>query len=172
MSADEHYMWDGLNVEYENAYHNNPFKKAVVEKAISLLKPGSRVLDVGCGTGVPVAQMLADAGMDVVGTDVAPNMVMHAKRRVKGSFEVADMVNYEPKGSFSAVFIIYSQLGLSYAAFHAAAYRFAKALESGGLIVLGQSPAGAKIAPDDPAWDETKTFVEGYNLPFVSEYIV
>jgi 2-polyprenyl-3-methyl-5-hydroxy-6-metoxy-1,4-benzoquinol methylase len=65
------YDWDGLNIEYEHAYLNNPYKKAVVKNAITRLKPGSRVLDVGCGTGVPVAQMLADAGMDVVGTDVS-----------------------------------------------------------------------------------------------------
>lgn len=73
-------MWDGLNIEYENAYQDNPFKKACVAKAIMLLSPGKRVLDVGCGTGVPVAQMLAEAGLDVEGTDVAPNMVKLAQR--------------------------------------------------------------------------------------------
>ena len=162
-------MWDGLNIEYEHAYRNNPFKKACVEKALTLLKPGSRVLDIGCGTGVPVSQMLAEAGMDVVGTDVAPKMVMHAQRRVKGSFEVADMVNYEPKGDYGALFIIYSQLGLSYSAFHAAAYRFAKTLQPDGLMVIGQSPADPKVPANDPAWDETKSYVEGYNLPFWGE---
>jgi chemotaxis methyl-accepting protein methylase len=91
-------------------------------------------------------------------------MVMHAKSRVKGSFEVADMVDYHPQGTFDAVFIIYSQLGLSYSAFHSAISRFAKTLNPEGLVVLGQSPA-EKIPLDDPTWDETKTFVDGYNLP-------
>ncbi|KAK3716635.1 hypothetical protein LTR37_006265 [Vermiconidia calcicola] len=169
MSTEEHDMWDGLNIEYENAYKNNSFKKACVEEAIAMLKPGSRVLDVGCGTGVPVSKMLADAGMEVIGTDVAPNMVKHAQARVKGTFEVADMVDYEPKDEFAAVFIIYSQLGLSYADFHAAAYKFAKILQPHGLMVIGQSPADPKVSAEDPAWDETKTYVEGYNLPFWGE---
>lgn len=73
-------MWDELNIEYENAYQDNPFKKAFVAKAITLLRPGARVLDVGCGTGIPVAKMLAEAGVDVEGTEVAPNMVSLAQR--------------------------------------------------------------------------------------------
>jgi hypothetical protein len=77
------------------------------------------------------------------------------------------MVHCEPKENFDAIFIIYSHLGLQYADFHAALSRFAIALNPGGLIAIGQSPADAKTIPaDDPAWDETKTYVEGYNLPF------
>lgn len=169
-SAEEHDMWDDLNIQYEHAYRNNPYKKACVSEAIKLLRPESKILDVGCGTGVPVSQMLADAGMHVHGTDVAPNMIKHAQSRVKGTFEVANMVNYEPKDTYAAVFIIYSQLGLSYSAFHAAMYRLAKSLQPGGLMVIGQSPAQAgKIPEDAPEWDETRTFVDGYNLPFWGE---
>lgn len=170
MSAEEHDMWDGLNIEYEHAYQNNPFKKSCVNHAISLLKPGSRILDIGCGTGVPVSQMLAEASMEVVGTDVAPKMVMHAEKRVKGTFEVADMVNYEPKGNFNAVFVIYSQLGLKYGDFHAAAFKFAQALDEGGLMVIGQSPADGKVPDDDPTWVEKGVVADGFNLPFVRSF--
>jgi len=167
MTTEERDMWDGLNIEYELAYRHNPFKKACVAAAIKLLGPGLRVLDVGCGTGVPVSQMLAEAGMEVVGTDVAPNMVKHAQKRVKGTFTVADMVDYQPEGSYAGIFIIYSQLGLSYAAFHAAVSKLSKSLKPGGLLVIGQSPAdGEKVPADAPEWDETRSFVEGYNLPF------
>nr|OQO10335.1 hypothetical protein B0A51_18303 [Rachicladosporium sp. CCFEE 5018] len=164
----EHEMWEGLNIEYENAYQNNPYKKACVAKAIELLPAGARVLDIGCGTGVPVSKMLADAGLDVVGTDVAPKMVELAESRIKGHFEVADTVEYEPKGHFAAVFIIYSQLGLSYPAFHSAAVKFAKALQPGGLMVIGQSPAD-DVPADASEWDLTRSYVDGYNLPFMGE---
>lgn len=166
MTAEEHQMWDDLNFEYEEAYRDNPFKKACVEKAISLLQPGANVLDVGCGTGVPVAQMLSDAGMHVTGTDVAPSMVKYAQHQVAGRFEVADMVSYSPHGDFGAIFIIYSQLGLSYAQFHTAVTRLVKTLLPDGLLIIGQSPADEKVAPEDPAWDATKAYVENYNLPF------
>lgn len=166
MTAEEHRMWEDLNFEYEEAYRDNPFKKACVEKAISLLEPGSRVLDVGCGTGVPVAKMLSDAGMHVTGTDVAPAMVKYAQSQVKGTFEVGNMVEYEPSGDFAAILIIYSQLGLSYKEFHTATSRLIKHLLPSGLLIIGQSPADGKVAADDPAWNASGAFVEGYNLPF------
>ena len=98
-------VFEDLNIDYETAYKNNPFKKACVHKAISLLKPGARVLDVGCGTGVPVAAMLAEAGMEVTGIDIAPKMIEIAKKEVKGRFLVADCLEYEPEGSYDAVFV-------------------------------------------------------------------
>ncbi|KAK5130537.1 hypothetical protein LTR08_001967 [Meristemomyces frigidus] len=160
-------LFDGLNVEYEDAYRNNPFKKACINKAISLLEPGARVLDVGCGTGVPVSQMLADAGMEVHGFDIAPKMVEYASQRVPtGTFEATDMLEYQPKGEFAGIFIIYSHLQLDYSSFHSATFRLAKALTPGGLIAVGQSPTNTRVPDGDPAFDETKSYVEGYNLPF------
>ncbi|KAF2171438.1 hypothetical protein M409DRAFT_18555 [Zasmidium cellare ATCC 36951] len=166
----ENEMWDELNIEYENAYQDNPFKKACVAKAITLLQPGARVLDVGCGTGIPVAKMLAEAGLDVEGTDVAPNMVSLAQRRIKGTFRVVDMVDYKPTGTYAGVFVIYSQLGLSYSAFNTTATRLARALDPGGIMVIGQSPADPeKVPADAPEWDDTKSYVSGFNLPFMGE---
>lgn len=160
-------LFDGLNVEYENAYRDNPFKKACINKAITLLDPGARVIDVGCGTGVPVSQMLADAGMEVHGFDIAPKMVEYARKRVpNGTFEVSDMLEYKPQGEFAGIFIIYSHLQLDYASFHFAVFNVAKALKPEGLLVIGQSPTDTRVPAGDPAFDETKSYVEGYNLPF------
>ncbi len=40
------------------------------------LQPGSVVLDLGCGTGVPVSKILIDAGMIVYGVDASPAMAV------------------------------------------------------------------------------------------------
>lgn len=98
--------------------------------------------------------------MEVVGTDVAPKMVAIARKEVNGEFQVADMVSYQPEGTFNAKFVIYSQLGLSYPAFHKSAYRFAQALRPGGLFIVGQSPAD-DVPSNDSAWDATHSYVEG-----------
>ncbi len=106
--AAESEMWDDLSVSYEHAYQRNPLKTACVREAVSLLQPGSRVLDIGCGTGVPVALMLADANMDVHGCDIAPGLVQLAQQRVPaGRFVAANMIDYQPHGKFAAIFIIY-----------------------------------------------------------------
>ena len=165
MTEHEHEMWNDLNLEYEAAYQENPYKKALIHHAIQNLASGSRVLDIGCGTGVPVAQMLDAAGMSVVGTDVAPQMVRHARERCGGTFHVVDMVDYEPQGTFDAVFIIYSHLGLTYSAFHRVVSRVVQALAPNGLLAIGQSPAD-KVPYNDSHWDQTHTYLSGYNLPF------
>src|SRR5882672_10467393 len=36
--------------------------------------PGSVVLDLGCGTGIPVSKILIDEGMKVYGIDASPTM--------------------------------------------------------------------------------------------------
>lgn len=99
--------FDNLNVEYKNAYKDNKFKKACIANVISMLTSGSRILDVGCGTGVPVSDMLTKAGFDVVGCDISPKMIKLAQVRVKGLFTVSDMLNYEIEDKFAAIFMIF-----------------------------------------------------------------
>lgn len=86
-----------LNIEYENAYHDNRFKVACVSKAMTMIPSGTRALDVGCGTGVPVSEMLSKAGLEVVGCDISPQTVELAHGRVKGSFIVSELLEYKPK---------------------------------------------------------------------------
>lgn len=38
------------------------------------LQPGSEVLDLGCGTGIPISKVLIDEGMIVYGIDASPTM--------------------------------------------------------------------------------------------------
>lgn len=44
------------------------------------LPPGATVLDVGCGTGVPIAGALLARGLRVTGVDAAPAMIARARR--------------------------------------------------------------------------------------------
>jgi len=162
--------FEPLNIEYEYAYRDNPIKKACIAKAISLIPSGSRILDVGCGTGVPVSSALSEAGLEVEGFDISPKMVALASERVKGRFSVSDMIEYpiDRDFSFAGVFVIFATLQLPYKDFHAAAYKYAQALQPGGYFVIGQSPSDSYVK-EDKDFDETKTYAEGFNLPFMGE---
>jgi SAM-dependent methyltransferase len=162
--------FDQLNIDYERAYLSNAHKVSCIEKAVSLLPSGSRVLDVGCGTGKPVSEMLSKAGLEVVGCDISPRMIELAQARVKGSFVVSDMLEYKPEGKFAGVFIIFSHLQLSYADFHSTAYKYANALQAGGILVIGQMPSDIYVK-DDSHYDETRTYVEDYPAPFMGELL-
>lgn len=166
-------LFDGLNMTYEEAYKNNPFKTSIVSWAIALLPridstTRPTVLDVGCGTGVPVSEMLAEANLDVHGFDIAPEMVYLAQSRVKGTFVLSDMIDYQPRKGLSGIFMIFAHLQLKYADFHAACYKFAQALEPGGLLVIGQMPAD-KYVKDSSDYDESGAWVEDYDAPFMGE---
>jgi SAM-dependent methyltransferase len=68
---------------YADRFHGHlddkPFDRAVLAGFTGLLKPGSAVADVGCGTGA-TTRIFAESGLDVVGIDLSPNMVAEARR--------------------------------------------------------------------------------------------
>jgi cyclopropane fatty-acyl-phospholipid synthase-like methyltransferase len=46
------------------------------------LQPGARVLDLGCGSGVPAMRAIVEAGHAAVGVDVSREQVEQARRNV------------------------------------------------------------------------------------------
>ena len=71
------------------------------------LRPGERILDVGCGTGALAARLLdAGARVRIVGADLAPAMLRHARRKLGGRAPLvaADAVHLPfVRGSFDVV---------------------------------------------------------------------
>ncbi|MGW8063724.1 class I SAM-dependent methyltransferase [Streptomyces ziwulingensis] len=106
--------FDALGADYEKAFAASRTHRRSLEWLLGRLAPGSRVLDVGCGTGRPTAETLANAGHDVLGVDVSPVMVELATRQVPAaSFRCADIRDVPLEdGSFDAVCVYFSLLQL------------------------------------------------------------
>jgi SAM-dependent methyltransferase len=63
-----------------------------IDRFADLLDPGAPVLDVGCGSGHPIASHLAERGHPVTGIDSSPEMVaMFRANLPDAAAEVADM---------------------------------------------------------------------------------
>src|SRR5215472_3451005 len=52
-----------------------------VRRWASELPRGAEVLDLGCGTGVPISQALMESGLAVYGVDASPSMIAAFRRR-------------------------------------------------------------------------------------------
>ena len=101
-------VFDEFAEEYDARRSGYP--RELVEQAVELarLEPGSRVVEVGCGTG-KLTQELVACGLDVDAIDPGANMIDVARRRVGrpeqvrfhlGRFEDVAL----PDGPFDAVF--------------------------------------------------------------------
>jgi SAM-dependent methyltransferase len=77
---------DALGQEVVGLYHRFAYTYAA-----SLVAPGHRVLDVGCGVGYG-SQILRGAGAEYLGIDVDPAAIAHAKARYDGEFRLYDGV--------------------------------------------------------------------------------
>jgi SAM-dependent methyltransferase len=80
-----------------------------LSKALKLIQPGSDVLELGCGAGIPMTAALAD-GRHVTGIDISAAQIELARRNVPGAtFLQADMTTLDfPAASFDAVVAFYS----------------------------------------------------------------
>ncbi len=60
------------------AAHDEGYLRHYVELVICHTPPNSKILDLGCGNGIS-AQLLSQAGHDVVGTDISPLFLQEAR---------------------------------------------------------------------------------------------
>jgi SAM-dependent methyltransferase len=81
-----------------------------VDELARLLPAGARVLDLGCGAGVPATRDLAALGLNVLGVDFSAVQVHRAHRLVPAAgFVQADMIELAVQpGSLDAVVSFYA----------------------------------------------------------------
>jgi SAM-dependent methyltransferase len=117
-----------------------------------ILDDGERVVELGCGTGVPVAKWVA-ARFDYTGIDASEGMLDVAGRHVPGAaFVHADMetVRFDP-GSLGAVIAFYA-INHVHRARHAELFAaIASWLRPGGVFVASVH-GGAGGDDFDPNW--------------------
>ena len=122
---------------------------ALLDDLVVRLPPRARVLDAGCGAGVPIAQQLA-ARADVVGVDFAEVQLDLARHHVPtGRWVCADLVALPfAEASFDAVCSYYAVIHIPREQHAGVLDGFARVLRPGGLALLCLGAA------DLPTWTE------------------
>ncbi|MGH3158336.1 MAG: class I SAM-dependent methyltransferase [Streptosporangiaceae bacterium] len=134
-----------------------------VAELAGLLRPGARVLDLGCGAGIPATRELTDHGLQVIGTDFSAVQLRRARRLVPAaSLLQADMTALQLKpASLDAVVSFYAVIHVPLADQRALFPRIWSWLRPGGLflaIVGAQRWTGTeRYLGADMFWDHADT---------------
>jgi SAM-dependent methyltransferase len=109
-----------------------------------------RVLDLGCGTGVPYARHLTGKGFDVLGIDLSEEMVKVASSNVPGArFEQMSMTDIHNISEFDGILSNFSMLLLTPDMFKETTRRIHTALKDGGYFYLAlNEPAEESSDPE------------------------
>lgn len=101
------------------------------------LPEGARVLDLGCGAGVPASRWLVDAGFEVTGVDISEVQIERARRLVPGArFVCEDMASFDvADGTFGAVVTLYALIHVPLEDQRQLLPRIARWLSAGGLLL-------------------------------------
>jgi SAM-dependent methyltransferase len=137
MSGAEFYS--SLGKQYEDAFAENAGLLSFIRSTLKYLPIRAKILDVGCGTGKPVAVELAASGHYVTGFDISETMIELSRNAVPdGNFSIADMQHYVPPEGmrFEAVFNILSLFLQDRKGLETMAGKWATWLDSGGLLCI------------------------------------
>jgi SAM-dependent methyltransferase len=112
----------------------------------SRLPDGARILDAGCGAGIPVASTLSER-FSVVGVDISERQIALARENVTNAeFIQADLVTLDlPDASFDAIVSYYAIIHVPRAEHPALLANFRRMLVPGGLLLVSM---GASDNPD------------------------
>src|SRR5580692_7168775 len=138
-----------------------------VAELAGLLRPGARVVDLGCGAGIPATRELASHGLQVLGADFSAVQLHRAQRLVPAARLVqADMAALHLRpASADAVVAFYSLIHVPLADQRALFPRIRDWLRPGGylLAIVGarQWTGTAPYLGADMFWDhaDTATYV-------------
>ncbi|CAM5421095.1 class I SAM-dependent DNA methyltransferase [Streptomyces abikoensis] len=150
--------FDAIGHRYDEAFPHKEGQLGAGAWLAAALPPGSRVLDVGCGTGLPTARQLTDAGHRVVGVDLSPGMLELARDNVpKAEFHLADLADLRDGrlGVFDGAAAFFSLLMLPRAEIPHALRMLHGLLRPGGLLALSMVEAD----------------VDDYAIPFLGNTI-
>jgi SAM-dependent methyltransferase len=121
-----------------------------VDRVLEGLRSGARVLDLGCGTGNPIAQHIVERGFRVTGVDQSAKMLEIARRVVpEAEFIQGDMVDLQFVDQFAAA-IAWDSVFHVERKHHLAIFRkLAAALEPGGRLLLSVGGSDALSNVED-----------------------
>ena len=138
---DTHAVYDRQATEYDKRRSKALFEARWLARFTASLRPGERVVDLGCGTGDPIARWFMAKGFDVTGVDFSDAMLAIARDRwPDGDWRHADMREFDLGQIFDGIIAWNSFFHLTAEEQKGCIARMARHLRSGGMLMLTVGP--------------------------------
>lgn len=117
-----------------------------LEMLTAQLKPGDNILDLGCGTGIPIYQYLILQGYNVTGVDASHKMIEIAQANFPdGNFLCQDMRHLSVGGEYQAIIAWHSFFHLPADDQRKMFPIFAANLRQNGLLIFTSGPQAGEV---------------------------
>lgn len=153
--------YDKIAEKYQTTRNIFELEKEL-NRFMSLLPKKAKVLDVGCGAGIPVARTLVDQGFNVVGFDLSKNMLKFARKNVpEAKFVKKDMTKLNFKeNSFDGIVAFYSIIHVPKEKHFSVFQNFHKILKPKGIMLIC---LGSEEQEETKDFHGTKMFWSNYS---------
>jgi cyclopropane fatty-acyl-phospholipid synthase-like methyltransferase len=142
-------LYDAHAREFDRDRGRSLMERSYLSDLVANLRPGARILDLGCGAGEPIARYLIERGFDLTGVDAAPAMIAICKERFPDSaWAEADMRGLVLPLRFNAVVAWDSFFHLTRDEQRDMFPVFRKHIAPGGLLLFTSGPRDGEAIGD------------------------
>ncbi|MGE4422897.1 MAG: class I SAM-dependent methyltransferase [Pseudodesulfovibrio sp.] len=154
IAAGTHGVYERNAAQFDRDRSKVLFERNWLKKFEDLLPENASILDVGCGTGEPIARYFIERGYDLTGVDYARSMITLVGRRFpEQSWHHADMRELDLGRRFDGLLAWHSFFHLTREEQRSVLPRFSRHLNPGGVLMLTVGPeegeCGGHVAGED-----------------------
>ena len=145
---------------YENGDYANTFRigkiltdfeRSFFDSFLALLPRRPRIVDFGCGIGVPYDKYLVERGSILTGLDISRKHLSQAKRNIpEATFVEADFSSWEPDQKFDGLISLFAVFHIPRTEHEALLRRVAGTISSNGVLLC--TLAAQEVEQDAPDW--------------------
>jgi ubiquinone/menaquinone biosynthesis C-methylase UbiE len=148
-------------IDYFEELARKPFDRELLAKFAELMQ-GGRVCDMGCGPG-HVGRYLASLGLDVLGVDISPSMIVVARRLNPDlQFEQGDMLRLQfADASFAGIAAFYSLIHIDRPRVPQALAELRRVLAKGGHMLVAFHAGEGEVHVEE---------IHGQTVPFHASF--
>jgi len=137
--------YDQIAQDYYSNRDINKFNSEL-ESFSKLIPKDGRVLDVGCGAGIPTVKFLSEKGIKVTGIDISETMLKLARKNVpQAEFIKMDANHLEfPENSFDGIISVYTLFHIPRKKHLNIFKQFFRILKPEGILMINSGLSGSE----------------------------